>query len=497
MARRARRRLVGLAVAVAVLALGVMTAGTHVASAGDVDAIKLSLESSLVARHPLAPAEVSVVADFPAVDPTTSSLHNASADYTYNAGNGLARTGPAGSGRLHAIASASRVGTAVVKDAGPYAPISYTRGNEAGSSWTAAQRLNATNQHGLWPGIAAAGESVYASWVKVSKVVSFSPSAARSIQFRSNATAGAGAWSGVKTLTSSTGRVDYPTIAAAGSSVYVAYTDANSGAVRVLISRDRGATWSNVSLGTSSATSSNGGRTGLPTVAASGKIVIVGWIADRNGAVRARVSQDGGAHWGGTANLATASLSYPSAAATNNRAGIAWIGAEPTVALWTQKGRWASPFEVPNVNHAWLEVIYGPALVLNGWSTVGVGYSGCVQVCSQIGTSTHFESYYAESPTNGVDWYNGSSFAVGTGPDGRRGADGLSALASSATKRDFLFTFWQPGTSTQRLVHRSITFTPVEAPTHVIRPLAPTRSGPAPRPTPTRSRLATRTPFRS
>ncbi len=428
-----------------------------------------------------------------------SSIHNASADYTSTAGNALARTVSNGTAFLHAIVTASRVGSTTVKDAGPYAPIDYTRGNASGSTWTSALRLNATTQHGIWPGIAAADASVYASWVKVPKVVSFSSSAARSIQFRANSNHGTStAWSTVKTLTSATGRVDYPAISAAGSGVYVAYTDANTGTVHLLISRDRGATWSNVSLGTTSATSSLGGKTGLPTVAASGNLVIVGWIADGNGAVKARISQDAGAHWNGPVTLASASLSYPSAAATPNRAGIAWIGADPMVAVWTVKGRWAGPFDVPNGGNL-LEEMYGPALVLTGWSTVGVGYSGCVQICSTLGSGTILQSYYAESPSNGADWYQGDSFAVATGSDGRRGNDGLSAIASTPTTRDFLFTFWQPGTSTQRVVHRSITITPTDPATHVITPRRP--DGPAVTRT-TENRLPpfalrTRQPFRS
>jgi hypothetical protein len=452
------------------------------------------------APYPSLQVAVHITGEYPAANTASSALHNASADFTYNGGNALGRTVTSGgTAYLHAVASATRVGTTAVKDAGPYAPILYTRGNPAGSTWSSAVRLNPTAQHGIWPGLAASGSNVYASWVKVSKVVSFSTSAPRWIVFRANTNHGSsGSWGALKALTSTSGRVDYPSIAATGTSVYVAYTDANSGAVRLLVSHDRGATFKAVTLATTTATSSAGGRSALPSVAASGDLVIVGWIGDNNGAVRGRISRDGGATWGSTANLATASLSYPSAAATTNRAGIAWIGAEPTVALWTVRGKWHAPIEVPNVNHIWLEVIYGPALVLSGAGTLGVGYSGCVQDCVDVGTFTHFESYYAESPNNGIDWYNGSSVAVGSGQDGRRGADGLSAIASSSTKRDFLFTFWQPGTSTTRLVHRSITITPTVAPSHVITPRR--AGGPALHPpdaVPPPSALRSRLPFRS
>jgi hypothetical protein len=454
------------------------------------------------APYPPLQVDVQITGEVPAANTARSGLHNASADFTYNGGNALGRTVTSGgTAYLHAVASATRVGTTAVKDAGPYAPILYTRGNAAGSAWSSTLRLNPTTQHGIWPGLAASASNIYASWVRVSKVVSFSASAPRWIVFRANTNHGnSGNWGAAKAVTSTSGRVDYPTVAATGSSVYIAYTDANSGAVRVLVSHDRGATFKAVTLATTTATSSAGGRSALPSVAASGTLVIVGWIGDNNGAVRARISRDGGSTWGSTANLAAASLSYPSAAATTNRAGVAWIGAEPTVALWTARGKWHAPIEVPNVNPIWLEVIYGPALVRSGAGTLGVGYSGCVQSCVNVGTSTHFESYYAESPNNGIDWYNGSSIAVGDGQDGRRGADGLSAIASSSTKREFLFTFWQPGTSATRLVHRSITITPSVAPTHVITPRrAITTSGVdgASGGTPPATVLRSRLPFRS
>lgn len=487
MARRIRRRLV--VVVVAALTVGLLPGAAPAPALATVGSgYRMTVPSSV----PAAPVQA---------DWTESSIHNASADYTYEGGNALGRTvTSAGTAYLHAIANGTRVGTTPVKDTGPYAPVSYSRGNATGTSWTAALRLNPTNQHGLWPGLATADASVYTSWVKVTKVVSFNPGAARSIQFRSNANHGSGSWTAVKTLTSASGRVDYPSIAAAGANVFIAYTDANTGAVRLLISHDRGGTWANASLGTTTATSSAGGRTGLPSVAASGKLVVLTWIADGNGAVKARISQDAGAHWFPARTLTTASVSYPVAAATTNRAAVGWIGLEPTYALWTQKGGWAGPYEVPGVNHVWLEEIYGPALVLTGWSTIGFGYSGCVQVCSTIGTDTHFESYYSESPNNGQDWYLDYSIPVASGPDGRRGADGLSVLASSSTKREFLFTWWQPGTATTRVVHRTLTITPTDAPTHVITPRRPTTAAVSPRPRetpPPPSALRTREPFRT
>ena len=81
--------------------------------------------------------------------------------------------------------------------------------------------------------------NVYAIWVRVAKVRSWSKrSAPRSIWFRRNSNHGSGAWATAKRLTAADGRVDYPSIAAAGANVYIAYTNANSSGVKLLPSHD-------------------------------------------------------------------------------------------------------------------------------------------------------------------------------------------------------------------------------------------------------------------
>ena len=214
-----------------------------------------------------------------------SALHNAAPAYTWNSGGALARTSSSLGTYLHAVSESSRVGSASVKDTGPYAPVIYTKSSTGGATWTAGTRLNSTSQHGVWPGVAGYGSYVYASWVKVAKVRAFSTGAARYIMFRSNTHAGSGTWATAKRLTSSTGRVDYPQIAASGANVYIAYTDANSGDVKVLISHNRGSTWTTFTVGSTSASSGSGGRTGLPSIAAVGSSVIVSWISNSSGAV--------------------------------------------------------------------------------------------------------------------------------------------------------------------------------------------------------------------
>ena len=388
-----------------------------------------------------------------------SGAHWAGPAYTSTDGSALARsTPPSGGAFLHAVANAHRVGSTTVKDAGPYSPVLYLRSSNGGTTWTSGTRLNPTNQHGVWPGVASYGSYVYASWVKVPKVVNWTLNGRRQIWFRSNSHGGAGSWGVAKAVTSSSSRVDFPTIAAAGANIYIAYTDADTGVVRVLVSKNRGSTWTAIKLGTSAATSDAGGHSGSPSVAVSGSTVIVAWVENNAGSVRARISTNGASSWGTATQITPTSKSYPSAAANGARVGVGWIGAEPSVRVWGPGG-WGPTRTVPGVDHVWLPVIYGPALVLPGSTGVGLGFSGCIQHCARIDSATLIESWYAESATDGANWYNGAPFGAAVASDLRHATDGLSVVVSGATTRDLLYTAWTPGTTTTRIVHRKLTVT--------------------------------------
>ena len=96
-----------------------------------------------------------------------------------------------------------------------------------GSTFTAPKRLNPSRQHGSRGSIAASGKFVYATWVSTIAL-----DRVHGLRLLASCTCAATpttgrqtAWNTTKRLTSLSGRVDYPTVAAAGSNVYVAYTD--------------------------------------------------------------------------------------------------------------------------------------------------------------------------------------------------------------------------------------------------------------------------------
>ena len=126
------------------------------------------------------------------------------------------------------------VSGAWVDDNGPYAGINYVRSSNQGSTFTTPKRLNPSTQHGSRGSLAASGSYVYATWVSTTRWIAYQPTAPRVLYLRRGSDHGSSTgWGTIKRLTSLTGRVDFPTVAAAGANVYVAYTDSGSGSVRV------------------------------------------------------------------------------------------------------------------------------------------------------------------------------------------------------------------------------------------------------------------------
>jgi hypothetical protein len=200
--------------------------------------------------------------------------------------------------------------------------IYYQRGNATGGTWGSARRLNATTEHGAFGAVAASGRYVYATW---RTQVSYPLVAAegRKIKFVRNTDHGASdAWKARKTIVDA-GRVDRPTIAATGGKVYIAYTDAGTGQVRVRRSTDHGSSFSLLGtvIGTTEATGNDGGYAGFPVVAAAGDTVAVAW-ADTDG-IWARYSTNSGKTFGSARHLDDTNTRWLTGTARGNRVAFA------------------------------------------------------------------------------------------------------------------------------------------------------------------------------
>ena len=301
-------------------------------------AAQLAVSSDADASPLVVPLEGTAVA--PTSGVAWGSINKAGPAYTWNGGGALARTVDSGTQRLHVAYSTDRVGGAWAKDSGPYVGVYYVR-SSTGSTWSSTpKRLNPSTQHAARLGLAAAGSRVYATWVSQTEWVNYSRTAPRVLYVRVNTSHGSStAWKSTIRLSSTSRRVDYPTIAATGDDAYIAYTDGTTGEIRLARSNDRGANWTKTVIGTT-AVSTTEGRSGLPSVAANGSTVVVAWIADSAGTVKARVSTDRGSTWGTAVTVGSQSNGYASAAVLGSRIAIAWTTADDVVVRQAISGSW-------------------------------------------------------------------------------------------------------------------------------------------------------------
>ena len=259
----------------------------------------------------------------PSLDVSWGALQSAP-NWSWTFGTSLGRTVSNGSGLLHATYATDRIGSQWARDSGPRVGVYYIRTGNGGSSWTSAKRLNPTTVHGARGSLATSGAYVYATWVSTKRWVNYSGKDPRVLYLRVNSSHGSPTkWSVNRRLTISTGRVDLPTIAAAGSHVYVAYTNSNTGAVMLKISHDRAKTWRTVTIGQTSYHDASG-YSGWPRVSASGNLVGVSWTGTANATVRARVSTNAGTSWSAATALNAGANDISSSAATGTRFAVAW-----------------------------------------------------------------------------------------------------------------------------------------------------------------------------
>lgn len=326
----------------------------------------------------------------------------------WSPGSSLTLTRSSSATYLHSIGASGLVGSHVVTDRGPYQPVLYSRSSNGGANWSTPVRLNPTTQHGDRVAIASSGSDVYAAWVSLTHVVHYSGTAPRVLYVRVNHAHGSGSWSAVHRITSPSGRVDFPVIAASGSSVYLVWTDGKTGAIMIAISRDRGTTWHASAFG-STAMSSRDGKSGWPAVAVSDSRVVVAWTANSTGAVVARLSSSSGGSWSAPTLLAGSSNSYVAVSASGDRSAVAWTavggghvrGAHVRVATGDV---WGADTAVapPGGMNSYLSNS-GPAVAFQGSAGIALAWSACVTHCSTPPTS-RVDLIWAESTTNGASW---------------------------------------------------------------------------------------------
>jgi hypothetical protein len=171
-------------------------------------------------------------------------------------------------------------------DSGPHMGVFVRRSGAARTnpSWSAPTRLSRATTQAERPSIAAHGSTVIASWVTQRSYLHYRPARPRVLWVRVSTSEGK-RWRPPVRITAPTGRVDYPRVAVGGGRLFVTWTNANTGDIRLAWSDDLGGSWTRIVVGTTTAhpMGNKEGYAGFPDVGASGTNVAVAWIADAAG----------------------------------------------------------------------------------------------------------------------------------------------------------------------------------------------------------------------
>jgi hypothetical protein len=365
------------------------------------------------------------------------TVHRSTADYAYTTGRALARTvTTGGTAYLHQVATEWVIKGTEVTDSGPYLGIYYTRGNGTGSTWSAPRRLNSSSAHGEFARIASRGKYVYVAWRRQPGV---SPDAwngvdPRPLQFRRNINHGSStAWE-PQPIFVSADRIDRPSIAATGSTVWIAYTDAIGGEVRLQKSTDSGKTFHYTGpVGVTSALL-EGGFAGWPIVAATGSTVAVAWFDGTN--TRVKISTDAGLTWKVDTTLEYGSVHNLDAAGLSGKVVFAWSAdTQILVRRWNGSSLAGAKAIVTTTNTTSYKRVSGPSVALSGTSVIGIAYTACTRIDCSVTSTSGRSIRWIESRNAGSSWTASTTIGAWNASASRRENEFPAALWAGPTRR--------------------------------------------------------------
>ena len=323
--------------------------------------------------------------------------------WAWSGGSALARTA---GGDLLVLEATDFSQGGFATDHGPYMGVFARTSSDRGATWSAPVRVSQGGQHADRAALAVSGGTSYAAWVTQRSYDHYDPSEPRVLFFRANP---GGGWGKTVALTKKKGRVDDPSIAASGARVYVAWVDANTGQVRVARSGDGGKTFVRTVIGKTSALSSdNEGLRGSVSIGAAGNAVGVTWIASGSGAIKARVSTNGGKKWHDSVSvvgsLGAANGGTPSLRGWGDKLALAWTtpggvfsrvwskswGTARTIASFAAGATYKGGFDV--------EIVPSPG------GQLGAVWSACrTWGCDLLSTRARVDVLWSDSG-NGESW---------------------------------------------------------------------------------------------
>ncbi len=323
----------------------------------------------------------------------------------------------AANGDVWAAYTTDKPGGTWASDAGPYQGIYVSKGtvnaSTGATSWGKAKRVNPGTKHGEAGSLATGGSNnnVYTTWLTWKSYDNYNVKDPRQAQFRALV---GGTWGPVVNLTSGkTTRVDYPVVAGSGSTVLVAYTNANNGNVVVRRSTDAGGTFGTLTAGTTNRVDpddADAGFAGWPTVCADGNNAVLTWIA--NNKINIRTSNDAGATWRDAVSVGTsagADRGWGQCDIEGDRIGVTW-NENDGVYYAEYSGSTGAATTAPRkvvslpatIDGTTFQASYSGAVALNGSGTVGLALPMCEQNgCDYNVKTTRIHLYWLESSNNG------------------------------------------------------------------------------------------------
>ncbi|MEX0833156.1 MAG: hypothetical protein WD276_04695 [Actinomycetota bacterium] len=415
--------------------------------------------------------------------PATAVSNNGSTNYLHSTWTTDAPSGDYLNGTIPDYTAGCSTDVDPVLGAGGYCSGAYySRANTstlfptaaAGSlgTWTDLVRLNTRTTHADRFSVAASGQYVHAIFATTAGYYySQCSTDPRPLFYRRNTNYGASAsWDPQVSLESASFKVDYPSIYAFGSNVYIIYTNADTGDIRFALSTNDGGTWAIKTIGHTTRVYDAGldgcppaptaeGEYGAAAVAGNGTHVIAGWVTSDLGRAVAKVSTNNGTSFGqtnvltreGALGIYGSSLLNAAAdldAAGTGRVAITWMtdvaranSGMPRgiyARFWLESSGWApkrliacidttAPCGSAALNHGTsYDSAYSPSIAMYGTSGAAVAWSSCERggACDgsgNPGTGNDIHLIYKETGTNGATWWNGScvSAAVDAGGCGQ------------------------------------------------------------------------------
>ncbi|NTW33404.1 MAG: T9SS type A sorting domain-containing protein [Bacteroidetes bacterium] len=199
--------------------------------------------------------------------------------------------------------------------------IYYKRSNDHGLTWSEDIQLTNEIEESFYPNIAVSNSDVHVIWME-------HRSSNAGIYYKHSTDAGL-TWSpDIFLVNSSTGNINFPSLAVSGSTIHLVWEDAIDGNTEIFYKRsiNGGVTWDpNVRL------TNNSNQSGYPRVAVSESEVHVIWTDDRYGYPNFEIlykrSTDGGVTWGEDTRLTNdpAYSSYPELAVSGSAVHVVWL----------------------------------------------------------------------------------------------------------------------------------------------------------------------------